>query len=131
MLLPLNLDVMPAVCSARGRFAPLGALGAGLAGYQPHLQSCDAAPSHLPLLARCFICPCSLCAAVVESLLRYFITAPPVPLSQKIYRYMPTDTRSVLKIVRTAAGELALPCPARRLPGVDYYTSLPCPAGPD
>ena len=56
----------------------------------------------------------------MESLLRYIIAAPPVPLSQKIYRYMPTDTRSVLKIVRTAAGELALPCPARRLPGVDY-----------
>jgi hypothetical protein len=73
-----------------------------------------------PAMQHILICPCLLCAAVVESLLRYFIAAPPVPLSQKIYRYMPTDTRSVLKIVRTAAGELALPCPARRLPGVDY-----------
>lgn len=43
--------------------------------------------------------------AAVEALLRYFIAAPAVPLSEKIVRYMPTDTRSVLKIVRTAAGE--------------------------
>ena len=71
----------------------------------------------------------------MESLLRYFISAPPVPLSQKIYRYMPTDTRSVLKIVRTAAGGPALPCPlagwlvstcSARLP----FPALPCPALP-
>lgn len=40
----------------------------------------------------------------MEALLRYFIAAPAVPLSQRIVRYVPTDTRSVLKIVRTAAG---------------------------
>lgn len=41
----------------------------------------------------------------MQALLRFFIAAPAVPLSEKIVRYMPTDTRSVLKIVRTAAGE--------------------------
>ncbi|KAL4432564.1 hypothetical protein ABPG77_000501 [Micractinium sp. CCAP 211/92] len=42
----------------------------------------------------------------VEALLRLFITAPPLPLSQKIFNYMPTDTRSMLRIVRTAAASV-------------------------
>lgn len=43
-------------------------------------------------------------SAAVEALLHLFITAPPLPLSLKLFNYMPTDTRSVLRIVRTAAG---------------------------
>jgi hypothetical protein len=59
----------------------------------------------------------------VEALLRYFIAAPAVPLSEKIVRYMPTDTRSVLKIVRTAAASMLwLPYQA--------YTLLLRPARP-
>ena len=38
----------------------------------------------------------------VEALLGLYIRAPPVPLSLKVY--MPTDTRTVLRIVRNAAG---------------------------
>jgi hypothetical protein len=58
-----------------------------------------------PIYAKLFDCPSSLGhPAVLEALLRLFIVAPPVPLSLKIFTYMPTDTRSMLKIVRTAAG---------------------------
>lgn len=52
--------------------------------------------------------------AAVEALLRLFIAAPPLPLSQKIFNYMPTDTRSVLRIVRTAAGKRGGAAPARK-----------------
>lgn len=64
-----------------------------------------------------------LANSTVEALLRLFITAPPLPLSQKIFNYMPTDTRSVLRIVRTAAASvLWLPYQA--------YTLLLRPARP-
>lgn len=47
-----------------------------------------------------------LANTVVETLLQLFITAPALPLSQKIFTYIPTDTRSVLRIVRTAAASV-------------------------
>ena len=43
--------------------------------------------------------------AVVEALLGYFVTAPPVPLRTKVFQYVPYDARSALRIVRSAAGE--------------------------
>ncbi|KAL4436850.1 hypothetical protein ABPG75_003989 [Micractinium tetrahymenae] len=65
----------------------------------------------------------NLANTVVEALLRLFITAPPLPLSHKIFNYMPTDTRSVLRVVRTAAASvLWLPYQA--------YTLLLRPARP-
>jgi hypothetical protein len=59
----------------------------------------------------------------VEALLRLFIAAPPVPLSLKIFTYMPTDPRSVLRIVRSAAVSML------RLP-YQAYTLLLRPARP-
>lgn len=53
-------------------------------------------------------------SSVVEALLRYFITAPPVPLRTKVYHYIPYDTRSALRIVRTAAGTRSVQCAAQR-----------------
>ncbi|PSC74556.1 dymeclin-like isoform X1 [Micractinium conductrix] len=47
-----------------------------------------------------------LANTAVEALLRLFIAAPVLPLSQKLYTYMPTDTRSMLRIVRTAAASV-------------------------
>lgn len=40
---------------------------------------------------------------MIETLLGHYIRMPPVPLSLKIY--IPTDTATVLRIVRNAAGE--------------------------
>lgn len=54
----------------------------------------------------------------MEALLRLFIAAPVLPLSQKLYTYMPTDTRSMLRIVRTAAGGCG------RLPGLPLLLRL-------
>jgi hypothetical protein len=82
-----------------------------------------AAPHYLALDLPHRCCNPRTHPAVVEALLRLFIAAPPVPLSLKIFHYMPTDTRSVLKIVRTAAASvLWLPYQA--------YTLLLRPARP-